>query len=207
MELIIKRMILGPVRTNCYIIVRKGSDKAIIVDPGDESSEIEIVLTKMGVEPTAILLTHGHFDHIGAVNTLKSHFALTVYACEKEKELMQSEKNLGSMIGESISVAADEYVNDGQEICIDGIHFKVIYTPGHTIGSVCYYIDSEKILFSGDTLFFHSHGRTDFPTGSQSAIIRSIKDKIMLLKDETTVYPGHEEETTVGNERDLYDYN
>lgn len=207
MELLVRRMILGPVRTNCYIVKRKDSDKAIIIDPAAESSEIEIMLTKMGVVPVAILLTHGHFDHIGAVETLRNHFSLKVYACEKEKELMMTEKNLGSMIGESLSVKADEYVNDGQILEIDGIQFKVIYTPGHTIGSVCYYIESEKMLFSGDTLFFHSHGRTDFPTGSQSAIIRSIKDKLMLLKDETVVYPGHDEDTTIGSERDLYDYN
>src|SRR5574344_1659778 len=205
MELLVRRMILGPVRTNCYIVKRKDSDKAIIIDPAAESSEIEIMLTKMGVVPVAILLTHGHFDHIGAVETLRNHFSLKVYACEKEKELMMTEKNLGSMIGESLSVKADEYVNDGQILEIDGIQFKVIYTPGHTIGSVCYYIESEKMLFSGDTLFFHSHGRTDFPTGSQSAIIRSIKDKLMLLKDETVVYPGHDEDTTIGSERGLYD--
>ncbi len=207
MNLNVKRMVVGPVRTNCYIISRKESDKAIIIDPGDEADEIERKLKTYGLMPVAILLTHGHFDHIGAVQTLKTHFGIKVYLYNEEKQVINSDMNLGRAFGVTVTGRADEFVNDGDELIIDDIKFKVIHTPGHTIGSCCYYLEEEKVLFSGDTLFCCSHGRTDFPTGSQSAIIRSIVDKLLILDSDTHVYPGHEEETTIGSEKALYDIN
>lgn len=206
MSLEIRKLIVGPVRTNCYIVNKKGSNEAVIVDPGDEAFLIELKLTEWKLTPVAILLTHGHFDHIGAVNALKGRFDIKVYAFEKEKEVLTSDMNLSRMIGgDRMTVEADEYLLEGTIIEVAGIKFKVLHTPGHTIGSCCYYVEEEKTLFSGDTLFFHSHGRTDFPTGSQSAIIRSIVGKLLVLEDDTQVYPGHEEETTIGSEKMLYD--
>lgn len=207
MDLCIKRIVVGPVRTNCYIVNKKGSSAAVIIDPGDEAFEIERRLTELKLVPEAILLTHGHFDHIGAVSTLKAHFGIKVYAYESEKEILTTEMNLGRMVGESLCVDADVYLADGFILNVAGINFKLIHTPGHTIGSCCYLVEDEKVLFSGDTMFYHSHGRTDFPTGSQSAIIRSIIDKLLVLDDDITVYPGHEEETTISSERMLYDIN
>lgn len=206
MSLEIRKLIVGPVRTNCYIVNKKGSNEAVIVDPGDEAFLIELKLTEWKLTPVAILLTHGHFDHIGAVNALKGRFDIKVYAFEKEKKVLTSDMNLSRMIGgDRMTVEADEYLLEGTIIEVAGIKFKVLHTPGHTIGSCCYYVEEEKTLFSGDTLFFHSHGRTDFPTGSQSAIIRSIVGKLLVLEDDTQVYPGHEEETTIGSEKMLYD--
>ena len=204
MDLCIKRIVVGPVRTNCYIVYRKDKSEAVIVDPGDEAFEIERLLTTLKLTPVKILLTHGHFDHIGAVSTLKSRFGIKVCAYKSEKEILTTEMNLGRMIGESLHLDADEYLEEGDVVSAADIDFKVIHTPGHTIGSCCYLVEEEKVLFSGDTLFFHSHGRTDFPTGSQSAIIRSIVDKLLILEEDTKVYPGHEEETTIGSEKMLY---
>ena len=206
MSLEIKRLTVGPVMTNCYIVNLKGTEEAVIVDPGDEAYKIELKLTEWKLKPVAILLTHGHFDHIRAVGKLKERYSVKVYALDKEKEILNSELNLSRAFGfEMINIDADVYLTDNQVINVAGIDFKVIHTPGHTVGSCCYYVESEKVLFSGDTLFFHSHGRTDFPTGSQSAIIRSITGRLLILEEDTLVYPGHEEETTIGSERMLYD--
>lgn len=206
MSLEIKRLTVGPVMTNCYVVNLKGSEEAVIVDPGDDAYKIELKLNEWKLKPVAILLTHGHFDHIRAVSKLKEHYGIKVYALDKEKEILNSELNLSRAFGfEMISIEADVYLSDNQMINVAGIDFKVLHTPGHTIGSCCYYAESEKVLFSGDTLFFHSHGRTDFPTGSQSAIIRSITGKLLTLDKDVMVYPGHEEETTIGSERMLYD--
>ena len=207
MNINVKRMVVGPIRTNCYIVNRTESDKAIIIDPGDEADEIERRLKKYRIMPAAILLTHGHFDHIGAAKILKNHFGIKIYAYHEEKQILESDMNLGRSFGMPISGRADEYLKDGEVITIDGISFKVIHTPGHTVGSCCFYIEESKMLFSGDTLFCSSHGRTDFPTGSQSAIIRSIVDKLLVLDKDTHVYPGHEEETTISSEKALYDIN
>ena len=206
MSLEIKRLTVGPVMTNCYIVNLKGTEEAVIVDPGDEAYKIELKLTEWKLKPVAILLTHGHFDHIRAVGKLKERYSVKVYALDKEKEILNSELNLSRAFGfEMINIDADVYLTDNQVINVAGIDFKVIHTPGHTVGSCCYYVESEKVLFSGDTLFFHSHGRTDFPTGSQSAIIRSITGRLLILEEDTLVYQGHEEETTIGSERMLYD--
>lgn len=205
MQLNIKRIAVGPIRTNCYIINRKGSDKAIIVDPGDEADKIKRELGFSSLTPVAILLTHGHFDHIGAVSELRKYYGIKVYAYYEEKEILSSDMNLGRAFGMPMAENADIYVRDNEEIVIDDITFKTIHTPGHTIGSCCYYVDKDKVLLSGDTLFSGSHGRTDFPTGSQSAIIRSIINRLLVLDDSVHVYPGHEEETTIGSEKSFYD--
>lgn len=206
MSLKIRKLIVGPIRTNCYIVNRSESKEAVIIDPGDEAFLIGLKLTEWNLEPKAVLLTHGHIDHIGAVNDLKKKYDIKVYAFEKEKEVITSYMNLSEMIsGEKITVNPDVYVKDNEVINVCGIEFKVIYTPGHTVGSCCYYIEKDNVLFSGDTLFYHSHGRTDFPTGSQSMIIHSIVERLLVLKEDTLVYPGHEEETVISSEKMLYD--
>ncbi|MCI8668765.1 MAG: MBL fold metallo-hydrolase [Lachnospiraceae bacterium] len=208
MSIRVKKIIVGPVRTNCYIVYQKDRREAVIIDPGDEPEEISRKITEYGVVPKAILLTHGHFDHIVAAESLKGQFDIPVFAYEAEREILTTEQNLGSMVGiRGLFLEADTYLTDNQLISLGGMDFKVLSTPGHTVGSCCYLLEAEDVLFSGDTLFHYSHGRTDFPTGSQSAIIRSIRERLMTLKDDIFVYPGHEGETTIGNERQLYDYN
>lgn len=208
MDIRVKKLVVGSVRTNCYIVYSEDKKDAVIIDPGDGFEEIKCKVTEYGVNPAGILLTHGHFDHIGAAEQLKRYYNIPVYAYEAEREILTTEKNLGGMVGmKGLFLEADYYVRDNQIVSFGGMDFKVLSTPGHTIGSCCYYLESEEILFSGDTLFYCSHGRTDFPTGSQSAIIRSIRDRLLVLKDDVIVYPGHEGETTIGYERQLYDFN
>ena len=205
MNIDIMRLVVGPIRTNCYLIKNKLSDGAIIVDPGGDEEIIENRMLAYHMKPVAILLTHGHFDHIGAVNQLKSRFGVKVYAYQDEKEVLERpDINLSSMFERPMSIKADVYLRDNEEFELDGIKFKTIYTPGHTIGSCCFYIENEKVLFSGDTLFAYSHGRTDFPTGSEGAIIRSITERLLKLESNVKVYPGHEDETTIGREKMFY---
>ncbi len=205
MSLVVKNMVLGMIMTNCYIAYDDVVKEAFIVDPADSADEIQLKITELGVKPVAILLTHGHFDHIGAVDELRDKYKIKVYVYEDEKDVMTSDANLASMIGKRMSVEADEYLRDLQTIIIGGEKIQVIHTPGHTKGSCCFYLPDEKVLFSGDTMFCQSFGRTDFPTGSMSQLISSIKNRLLKLDDDVKVYPGHNEETKIGFERHMYD--
>lgn len=198
----IKLMVLGPVSTNCYILYREDSKKAIVFDPADASEKIADVLTELGLELEAILLTHGHFDHIMAVNQLKEHYHVPIYVHEEEAEVAENPgMNLSSQFGGSYTVKADKLLKDGEELSIAEFSLKVLHTPGHTKGSVCYYMEQDKLLFSGDTLFAGSIGRSDFPTGSGATLIRSIKDKLTVLPEDTLVFPGHGEQSDIGYEK------
>ncbi|MDF2889276.1 MAG: beta-lactamase protein, partial [Lacrimispora sp.] len=177
--------------------------KAVIVDPGDEGAYILEQCGKLSVTPEVILLTHGHFDHIMAVEEIKRAFPeVIVYAGEKEKMLLNDPSvNLSTSTGRRCSIEADRYVTDGEMIDLAGISTHVIATPGHTEGCVCYYMKEEDVLISGDTLFLESLGRTDLPTGDQLKIISSIRGKLFPLPGDTMVYPGHGSVTTIGHEK------
>lgn len=201
-ELAVKHMVVGAVATNCYLAENTRTKEALIIDPGDSAGKIAQIIKNEEVTPVAVLLTHGHFDHAMAAEELAQEFQIPVYAHEKEQETLETPRiNLSGMIGQSLAFHADRYVRDGEELDLAGFRIQVLHTPGHTLGGVCYYLESEKTLFSGDTLFCQSVGRTDFPTGSASTLIRSIKEKLMPLPDDTTVYTGHEDMTTIGMER------
>ena len=201
----IESRVLGPVGTNCYLIINKENNESIIIDPADSPESIYDMVVRSGSKPQAILLTHGHFDHIGAVDKLKERYDLTVYASEAEKDtITDTTKNLTSYFGEPFTVTPDVYLKDGQEIEIAGILMNMILTPGHTEGSCCYYLPNHGLLFSGDTLFQASRGRTDFPGGSDSQIINSIKTKLLVLPDETVVLPGHMDSTKIEFEKGFY---
>lgn len=201
----VRNIVVGDVMTNCYICSNIKTNESVIIDPGDDAKAIITLIDSLGCRPAAIFLTHGHFDHILAVRELKEHYPVKVYAYKDESELLQSESmNLSIYHGSSVRVVPDILLNDGEYITAAAIEFKVIHTPGHTSGSCCYLVESEKILFSGDTMFYRSHGRTDFVTGSESRIIRSIKEKLLTLDGDTVVYPGHDISTTIGDERLMY---
>ncbi len=199
----VKRLVIGLVRTNCYIVYTEDTKKAVIIDPAADSARITQELTALGVTPEAVLLTHGHFDHMLAADSLRNGCQIPVCIHEADKELIQhpdlncSEQFLHMSYG----ICADEFLTDGQKLpYLDGC-FQVIATPGHTEGSCCYYVQAENILFSGDTLFQGSVGRTDLPSGRASAISASIREKLFVLPDKTLVLSGHGMETTIEEEK------
>lgn len=196
------RYIVGPVCTNCYLLVNHKTGELLVVDPGDQAQLIEKQIEKTGAKPVAILLTHGHFDHAGAAEALADKYQISIYAHEAERETLEDPGlNLCGMIGEHKVYHADIFVKDEEVLNLAGFSIRVFFTPGHTIGGCCYYIADEKILFSGDTLFQESVGRTDFPRGSASDLIRAIREKLMPLPDDVTVYTGHDKSTLIGYER------
>ena len=198
----IGRMVLGSMQTNCYFIYDEEEKKALVVDPADAGDKIYEALTRNGFTVEAILLTHAHGDHIWGVAALKKAAEVKVYALDKEKDLLESTRlNLSELLGRPCMVEADVFLTDGQKVSMGGMEFTVISTPGHTCGSCCYYFEDSKILVSGDTLFYESTGRTDFPTGSSGEIVASIKEKLFVLPEDTQVYSGHGDITTIGHEK------
>ena len=197
-----KHYCVGQVATNCYFAINEETKEMLVIDPGDSAQMLAEKSKKEGLKPKAVLLTHGHFDHAMAAEELAELFGIPVYAHEAEKDTLEdSGKNVSIMIGRRDSYHADVYVRDGEVLQLAGMELKVLHTPGHTAGGCCYYLEKEKVLFSGDTLFCQSVGRTDFPGGSMSKLVRSIKEKLMALPDEVRVYPGHMGLTTIGTER------
>lgn len=198
----ITRILAGPVRTNCYLIFDEEQKNAIIVDPADEAEKLKQKIREESLYPCAILLTHGHFDHIKAVDELRNTYHIPVYCHVEEKELMgDMNLNLSSMFGKGFTVIPDQTITDQEIIIIADFQIQVLHTPGHTKGSVCYYFPKEKILISGDTLFRESVGRTDFPTGNAATLKQSIEEKLFCLEDDVRVYPGHDEATTIRHEK------
>lgn len=207
-EIKIKSLVLGPVSTNCYIVCNDQEKKCIIIDPADQAAAIIKTVESLNMTPEAILLTHGHFDHIGAAAEVKQHFGIKIYANELEKEVLTSSyNNLSNMMGGNpFILEADYNVRDGEKFEIAGFHIQAISTPGHTQGGMCYLVatDKERALFSGDTIFAGSVGRYDFPTSSGTTLFASIKKKLLQFEDDLAVYPGHGEETTIGDERPAF---
>ena len=201
----IRSVLVSECYTNCYLCMNTDTKEGFIVDPGDDALKISVNVSNIEMIPKAILLTHGHADHISAVTELKEKYNIPVYASEEEDRLLvDTRANLSLMFGNPVSICADKYLRDGDKFTIADKEIKFILTPGHTQGSGCYYIAEDEVLFSGDTLFHQSRGRTDFPGGSEAAIIRSIKEKLLVLPGETTVYPGHMDMTTIDNEKVYY---
>ena len=199
---IIQQRVLGMVSTNVYVCMHAETKEAFIVDPADNAGEIIRLVSQMGAVPSAILLTHGHFDHIGAADALRSRYQIPVYAHEAEAELLASPAlNLSGGWADSLTLKADHLLKDKDVLTIAGFKIHVLHTPGHTPGGCCYALEGEDILFSGDTLFCQSVGRTDFPEGSTAAIVRSLHRLLDALPDETEVYPGHDASTTIGYEK------
>ena len=198
----IEGFVMGSVGTNVYLLINEETLETVLVDPGDCSQRFLDHLQEEGLKIVGILLTHGHYDHILGIEKLREHYPVPVFAHEAEEALLNNpNNNLSAMTGRPCVVKDVTYVKDGQTLQMAGYNFQVLHTPGHTPGGCCYYIASEKILISGDTLFCTSVGRTDFPGGSMSDLIRGIKDKLMVLPDEVRVLPGHMGESTIGYER------
>ncbi|MCM1100208.1 MAG: MBL fold metallo-hydrolase [Clostridium sp.] len=207
----IGRMVLGSCGTNTYFVYREGGEECIVIDPADRGRQICAALRKHELRTAGILLTHGHFDHIWGVEALKAaanevaehhgYDPVQVYACEDERELLGNARvNVSEDAGRACEIEADVYVRDGDRIDIAGMSCRVIATPGHTAGGCCYYFEEDGFCVCGDTIFQESVGRTDLPTGSMGTLVRSIQEKIFTLPEETKLYPGHGDSTTVGHE-------
>ncbi len=198
----IGRMVLGICQTNCYFVYKEGSNEVIFIDPADSGDYIYETLKDKGFQVAGILLTHGHFDHIWGSKRLRKLTGAKIYVNEEEKALCEDVKlNVSEQAGRAYTMEPDVCVKDNELITIAGIKCRMIATPGHTAGGCCYYFEEDGILISGDTLFQESVGRTDFPTGSMSTLIRSIKEKLFVLPDNVRVYPGHGEATEIGIEK------
>ena len=208
----LEQYVVGMVQTNCYVAINDSTQECFVVDPGASGKQLAGKIRQGGYMPVAVLLTHGHFDHAGAAATLAEEFGIPVYAHEAEADTLKDpQKNVSWMVGAKESYHADVYLRDGEELHLAGFFIKVIHTPGHTEGGCCYYLPEEEVVFSGDTLFAQSVGRTDFPGGSMSQIVRSIKEKLLTLTGnksdiDITVYPGHNEVTTIETERKYNPY-
>lgn len=198
----VEQYVVGPVQTNCYFAVNEETGEVLIVDPGASAGKLAEIIAEKKLKPAAILLTHGHFDHAGAAEELAKQFDISIYALEKEQETLENpDLNLSGWEGKTRAYRADCYLRDEEEIDLAGVHIRVLHTPGHTVGGCCYFFPYQKLLFAGDTLFAQSVGRTDFPRGSMTDLVRSVREKLMTLPDDVTVYPGHNEITTIGTER------
>lgn len=201
-DLKIGKITLGMCQTNCYFVYKAGSSKVIFFDPADSGKYICDKLKENGLEVAAIFFTHGHFDHILGSKEMKEYSASKIYAPEADKVLLQDAYvNVSAQWANKFTVEADEYFKDGAEYDIEGVKFKVIATPGHTIGSCCFYFEEDNMLIAGDTLFYESVGRTDLPTGSMSKLTRSLQEKILTLPDKVKVYPGHGQATDIEHEK------
>jgi len=194
---------VGPVQENCFLARRDGSESALLVDPGEEAPRILAAIDELGVNVEAILVTHCHFDHIGAVAPVARATGAPVYVSEIEKPVLADIMSYVPFagFGPYESYDADHTLKGGEKLRLAGFDIDVLHTPGHSPGHLTFSIPAEQAIFSGDVLFQGSVGRTDLPGGDWSTLLESIRTLVDPLPAETTVYPGHMGITTLGAER------
>lgn len=196
---------VGALEVNCYIVWDAGTLEGVIIDPGADASEIEAAVREKGVKVRCVINTHGHFDHVGADGEIKAAYGAPIAIHPNDASLMADAHEHGIFFGVTTpkQPEPDILLEDGQVIEFGPLRLKVIHTPGHTRGGVCLYMEDGKVLFTGDTLFAGSIGRTDFEGGSMEDLMSSIADKLLPLGDEVRVLPGHGPESTICEEREV----
>lgn len=191
----LKRIPAGVYAANCFILMDEDTKEAAIIDPGGDSEDLIKAANEMGAKVKYILLTHGHIDHTGAALQLQEEYKVPIYISEKDYRMMENGEYIyGDVIGK-----VDKFLNEGDTFKVGSIEIKCIETPGHTPGGICFLV--EDAVFTGDTLFAGSIGRTDLAGGDFDAIISNIKNKLMILPDNITVFPGHGPQSSIGRER------
>jgi hydroxyacylglutathione hydrolase len=201
----IDRFILGDFETNCYVVrADEAARDCLVIDPGFDAERVVEFLVEQKLNPVAVILTHGHVDHIVGLDLLRSEFpGVRVYIHRLDAEMLaNAAANLSTFVERSYTAKpADVLLEDGQTIEEACIRLEVLHTPGHTPGGICLYARQDGLVFVGDTLFADSVGRTDFPGGDMGQLIRGIKGKLLTLPDNTVIYPGHGMRSTVGREK------
>ena len=197
----VETLVVGPLEENCYIIYDDAAREAIVIDPGAESQTIIARITALGVTPAAIVNTHGHWDHVGAVAALQAQYGVPFYLHPHDVEWLR--EPLASLFGQNGAQGIDgaKPLAEGETIACGGVTLQVIHTPGHTRGGCVLWCKDANVAFTGDTLFKGTVGRTDFPGGSYEAILASVQEKLAPLADSTVVYPGHGPKSTMAWER------
>jgi len=201
----INRLILGAYETNCYVLRNcEAAKDCLIVDAGLGEGKLIKFLQEHKLNPVALVLTHGHIDHIAGADALRAEFPeIKVYIHKLDAGMLaEPHTNLSAMTGESFSIEPVEFsLEENDVVERAGVKLSVLHTPGHTPGGICLYSKDEEIVFTDDALFADSIGRTDFPNGSMSQLLKSIKEKLFTLPDKTKVYPGHGPITTIAHEK------
>jgi glyoxylase-like metal-dependent hydrolase (beta-lactamase superfamily II) len=199
----VRMLTVGPVQENCFIARLDASERAVIVDPGEEAERILGVVDELGLTVEAVLLTHTHFDHVGAVAPVARATGAPVYVSQIERPVLADIMSYVPFagFGPYESYEADHTLTGGEHLELAGFEIDVLFTPGHSPGHVTYSIPSERAVFSGDVLFQGSVGRTDLPGGNWDTLLASIGELVESLPEDTTVYPGHMGITTLGAER------
>jgi glyoxylase-like metal-dependent hydrolase (beta-lactamase superfamily II) len=201
--MIVHPMPVGPLQANCFIVGCDKTRKAAIIDPGGDADRLLSVLERESLELSAIINTHGHFDHVGGNKAVKAATGADLMIHREDAPMLAHLTHAAAAWGlrSEESPPPDRLLEDGDLINFGNLQFKVIHTPGHSPGGICLHVESEQSLFVGDTLFAGSIGRTDLPGGDYDTLIRSIQTRLFVLPDETAVYNGHMEPTTIGQEK------
>lgn len=189
----------GPGQANCYIIFNEENKETLIVDPGGEPAKIKSIIDELTAAPLAILLTHAHYDHIGAVDEIRDYYDIPVYVAAKEQEwLTKPNKNLSALLGQAVTARAADYLFEPEEtIEIADFTVKVVATPGHSPGGVSFIFEEDEFVITGDALFAGSVGRTDLPGSEPNKLLDGIRKQLFVLPGNYTIYPGHGGQSTI----------
>jgi glyoxylase-like metal-dependent hydrolase (beta-lactamase superfamily II) len=195
---------VGPLQCNCSIVGDENSREAMVIDPGDDIDAVMEIVARHQLQVKQIVVTHAHIDHVGGAMKLKQLTGAPILLNQNDSDLLRMMDTQAAWLGMRPpgKVAIDQSIGSGDTVKAGAVEGQVLYTPGHTEGSICLYFEAEKRLFAGDTLFAGSIGRTDLPGGSYDKIIHSLHESVLTLPDETVVVPGHGSLTTIGEERE-----